>query len=112
MVYNLHVEIPGDWPKGLHTRRLRNDNFTYNINALLRPTRWVDLTLRDLDGMHVWDAALVLNDVHEDWSESPRFFSQFAISSWGSLHDCMMFVDNLAAELRVEYDESGILRVS
>lgn len=112
MGYDLHVEIPGDWPKGLRVRSLRNDNFTWNINALLKPTKWVGLTLRHLDGMPVWDAGQVLDEVYLEWGEKPRFFQQFEVVSWGKLSDCSAFVQGLAAELFLEYDETALLRVS
>lgn len=106
MSYDLHVE--GTFP----VRYLDNDNFTSNINRLLRPSKWVGLTLRHLDGMPVREAATVLFEVSEEWRRDPDRFREFEVKDWGNLEQCLGFLHGLCHELMFCYPGKAILRVS
>lgn len=83
MGYDLSLTVPV-----MHNVYVDLQGMTYNINRLLRETRWVGLKLKDLNGFTAAEAATVLRDVFADWNNNPERYRAVEISDWGSLSAC------------------------
>lgn len=105
MSYHLRIDHP------LNLKDLRHDNVTYNINRLLMETSWVGLKLHMLDGLLVWDAAMLLDDIYLEWGERPHYFQQFQVKDWGNLLQCRQWIAGLVCELH-QYPSDAVLKVS
>ena len=109
MSYDLYIDTYDGvaiWSDSLH-----HSNITYNINRLLRETTWVGLTLKDMDGLPVDDVIRLLLDVAKQWRDDSDHFKQFEVAEWGSLAQCMVWIQGLTYEM-LNYSKHARLRVS